>query len=316
MPDPYESPAASPKASVTSWRHLLRKQDALEIVAAVPLPPPIVGSACILRGTIPEFHRQDPTILSISFLLEGNPVVQRRHGGTIIRQAISPGSFGIAPAGGHYEFRTEGQHTSLNLAMSDETIQQFAERELDHRGPRVDLRACLDARTPEEIVSLGLAFARLVRAARQGSALYAETLWTQIALQLLWHHSSLTPPAGAQQTAALADRRVADVIAYLEAHLARDTSLSDLAALVRLSPAYFLRAFKKATGRTPLRYRAELRAARACELLRDPELNMTDIALILGYASHSHFCTSFRRLRGTSPTAYRAGIRRERGDHG
>ena len=316
MPHPKEPLAASADNSLAGWHHLLSKQAVLEVVAAVPLPPPAIGSACILQGTIPEFHRQDPAILSISFLLEGNPVVERRHGSKIIRQAVSPGGFGIAPAGGHYEFRTEGQHTSLNLAMADETVQQFAERELDHHGPRVDLRACLDARSPKEVVALGQAFARLVRTPRQGAALYAETLWTQIAIQLLWHHSSLTPPTGTQETAALADRRVADVIAYLEANLARDTSLSDLAALVKLSPAHFLRAFKKATGRTPLRYRAELRAARACELLHDPALNMTDIALSLGYASHSHFCTSFRRLRGVSPSAYRAGIRQQRGDRG
>ena len=277
------------------------------IIAATPLPRPAVGNACVIQGSIREFHTQDPLIVSVGFLLAGETTVFRRTTAGIERLRISPGGFGISPAGIDVAYRTEGWHESLSIAFPDEMFQGFASSQLGHTGPRIELEATMNSRTPE-IVSLGLAFSRLVLRPKPGLALYAETLWTQILLQVLWHHSNLRRELIVGEGERLSDGRVATVIAHLENHLDRDVSLSDLAALVDLSPSHFLRAFKRATGRTPHQYRLELRVSRACELLRDPALTITQIAMMLGFSSSSHFTTAFRRHRGTSPTAYRAAI--------
>lgn len=279
----------------------------LEIVAQIPLPALAAGNACILRGRIDQFLQQDPVAASISFLLEGDPIVHRRSGGEVTRQQLTAGGFGISPSGVDVAFRTEGFHESLNIALPDAAIQDFARVNMGYEGPHVELMPILDGRTPE-IVSLGMAFARVVRKPRQGVALYAETLWTQIALQILWHHSSIPAHKPAASCQPLSDQRVAEVLAYLDANLGRDTSLSELAVMAELSPSYFLRAFKKATGRTPHAYRMDLRIARACELLRDPALPVTDIAAMLGFSSPSHFSTAFRRCRGTAPKAFRDSL--------
>lgn len=292
------------------WHRELRHRETLIIVANTPLPPPAVGNSCILKGSIPEFLGvRDPDINAISFMMDGNPVIERRSGSSLIQRRLRPGSFGITPAGTDYEFRSTGSHTSLNIAITSGSLQRFAEQEMDRRSCDASLRECIEARTPHEIIGLFSSFAKLLSGPRQGSTLYAETLWTQIALQLLWHHSSIVEIGASDDTAILSRQRMEVVVDYLESNLGLDTSLAELAALVNLSPGHFLRAFKKATGCTPVRYRNKLRIARACHLLRHSSLGITQIAIDLGFASSSHFSTSFRHSRGVSPSTFRAESR-------
>ncbi len=49
----------------------------------------------------------------------------------------------------------------------------------------------------------------------------------------------------------------------------------------------------------------EVRAATARQLLADPELNLHEISLALGYSTEGAFRRAFRRWTGTSPTEYR-----------
>ncbi len=167
-----------------------------------------------------------------------------------------------------------------------------------------------------EIVALGQAFAGLLRSPHKGSGLYAETLWTQIAMQVLWNYSSL-PRQGEAWVEQLSDARLRGVIDYIDASLASEISLGDLADVAGLSPNYFLSAFKKATGKTPHRFLTEKRVAKACELLRNPQLSIVNVALAVGFSSQSHFTTVFRRFMKTTPASYRAhilGLELEPGD--
>ncbi len=96
--------------------------------------------------------------------------------------------------------------------------------------------------------------------------------------------------------------RIAD---YIMANLERELSLSDLAAVAELSPSYFLRAFKAATGQTPHRFLMERRVQRACELLRQTALPLAEITYTCGFASQSHMTDAFKRHLGTTPGRYR-----------
>ena len=115
----------------------------------------------------------------------------------------------------------------------------------------------------------------------------------------------------------LPDARLRGVIDFLDASLASEISLGDLADVAGLSPNYFLSAFKKATGKTPHRFLTEKRVAKACELLRNPQLSIVDVALAVGFSSQSHFTTVFGRFMKTTPASYRAhilGLEPEPGD--
>ncbi len=161
-----------------------------------------------------------------------------------------PGCFTIAPAGEDNFIRMDRSMQILTVVFGRDHLAALADREWKPYGPTIELSPVYHQNTPE-IVSLGQAFATLMRSPRSGNGLYAETLWTQIAIQLLWHYSSL-PRQGEMWVERLADARFRRMIDYLDASLASEISLADLADLVNLSPNHFLSAFKKATGKTPL----------------------------------------------------------------
>jgi AraC-like DNA-binding protein len=87
--------------------------------------------------------------------------------------------------------------------------------------------------------------------------------------------------------------------------IARDTSLSELAALCGLSRSYFVRAFKQITGMPPHRWLLAQRVKRAQGLLRGSKLPIVEIAAACGFADQSHLTRVFSRTLGISPAAWR-----------
>jgi len=92
---------------------------------------------------------------------------------------------------------------------------------------------------------------------------------------------------------------------FLEAHLAENLSLSELAASCSLSPSHFARSFRRATGLPPHRYLVERRVALARELLLNTTLPLVDIAARCGFADQSHLTKAFRRVLGVTPGSLR-----------
>jgi len=95
------------------------------------------------------------------------------------------------------------------------------------------------------------------------------------------------------------------VTAYVDEHLGEPIPLAKLAALARLSPHYFCRAFKQSFGVPPHRYHTGRRIERAKALLAEPAKSVTEIGLVLGFSETSSFTAAFRRITGQSPMAYR-----------
>ena len=87
---------------------------------------------------------------------------------------------------------------------------------------------------------------------------------------------------------------------------ARNVPLRALARACEVSPFTLCRAFRARTGETLTRYRHSLRLRIALDRLRDRTLDLTDLALDLGYSSHSHFTFVFRRHFGMTPSDFRA----------
>jgi AraC family transcriptional regulator len=112
-----------------------------------------------------------------------------------------------------------------------------------------------------------------------------------------------------EPTHALCDSKLRMVIDYFECNLNRNITLSEVSALVELTPRYFCAAFKEATGRPPHQFQIERRVERAKALLRDPDLSLTDVARLVGFNSRSHLSDYFHRIAGVTPARYRAEVR-------
>jgi AraC family transcriptional regulator len=93
---------------------------------------------------------------------------------------------------------------------------------------------------------------------------------------------------------------------YLNLHYSENLALSDIAAHVHYSPYLLCRIFKQQIGLTIHQYLARLRLFHALELLiAEPTLPVGDIALQLGFYSHSHFTAAFSQTFNLAPSDYR-----------
>ena len=97
--------------------------------------------------------------------------------------------------------------------------------------------------------------------------------------------------------------------ALIQARLAEDICLDELAAEAGLSLFHFARMFKQSVGMPPRVYLTRLRLEKACELLRQTELSVTDVAQEVGYSSSQVLARVFIKHRGVSPSAYRRAMR-------
>lgn len=71
----------------------------------------------------------------------------------------------------------------------------------------------------------------------------------------------------------------------------------------------FQRRFKQATDYSPLQYQQFIRVQNAKELLHNTNLNIQDIAIIIGYTDASHFSEVFKNHTEQTPKSYRRTVR-------
>ena len=84
-------------------------------------------------------------------------------------------------------------------------------------------------------------------------------------------------------------------------------SLEDIARQTASSMFHLSRVFRRHTGQTLHDYQNRLRLLTALEAVARADTDLTDLALDLGYSSHSHFTAAFRRTFGTAPSSLRQG---------
>lgn len=99
----------------------------------------------------------------------------------------------------------------------------------------------------------------------------------------------------------LTKRRQSMVDAYIEANIDQDIRIRDLAAVLDLSPGYFVRMFNVGTGTSPHRYVMARRIALARRLCCETPMALRQIALRAGFSSQAHMTTAFRREIGLTP---------------
>ena len=104
-------------------------------------------------------------------------------------------------------------------------------------------------------------------------------------------------------------------LAYVLDNFTTDINLPDLAAVSGMSDSAFSRFFKKNTGNSFTDHIAKLRVNRACKLLADSNLSITDICFEVGYSNVSNFNRIFLNQRKMTPSSYRRLAHRRRASH-
>lgn len=158
---------------------------------------------------------------------------------------------------------------------------------------------------PDRLISqVGLHLKSELEADKYISRLYADCSAQLLAVHLLQHYSTRKHLIK-ECTDGLTQRKLKQVMDYIQSHLEQDFGLAELAKLVHMSPSYFGRQFKQSTGLTPHQYLIKYRLSEARKLLTNTDLTIDGIAQHTGFNSHSHLTKVFRKHMSTTPYAYR-----------
>ena len=133
-----------------------------------------------------------------------------------------------------------------------------------------------------------------------GGTLYAETMARALAAHLV---QTVRPMA--EDVAAIDDTRLRRAVEHIRANLADDLSLEGLAGEAAMSASHFSRAFKAATGHSPLQFVIRERLESAVVLLRTTRLSVAEVAHRAGYNDVPRFGQHFKRRFGTTPAKVR-----------
>jgi len=96
---------------------------------------------------------------------------------------------------------------------------------------------------------------------------------------------------------------------WIQDNHSKRLSMPDLAAQFAMTTRTFNRRFMAAVGKTPGDYLAEVRMTFACDLLKNTDLSILEIANYSGYKDASWFSSRFKHWSGNSPKAYRRTVR-------
>lgn len=273
--------------------------------------PPMLSSDAAWPGALIRWWRDvEPDIAQpaldhhyLTMHLGGAKRIRRRGEGRNEVVDIAAGALSIVPAGSAYQWSTRGPVEFAHLYLAPRTIERVSAEEFDRDAATL----CLEDRLGVQDKLMQALFVTMleeVALLSAGSRLYLDTLLHSMMLRMLRTYSS-APSAPLRMRHSIAPARLRRVLDYIEANLASDIALADLAAVAAMSPFHFSRAFSSVTGTPPYAYLVQRRIEHAKALLLNEVDPVAVIAARCGFHSAGQFCRMFKRATGTSPLRYR-----------
>ena len=209
----------------------------------------------------------------------------------------------VTPANTPLFVRWEGDENCLKVQLPATFLKRVAEETLGKDGDRLTLVPTFQSRHQQlEAIST-----LLMAEAQQGQAsnrLYLDSLANVLAVQLLRNYGTTSVQLPSYE-GGLPTYQLNQVLDYIDASLAGEIKLADLAGLLNMSPFHFGRMFKQSMGISPHQYVIQQRLERAKHLLKHSDRAIIDIALECGFNSHSHLSKQFRKVMGIAPRTFR-----------
>lgn len=100
---------------------------------------------------------------------------------------------------------------------------------------------------------------------------------------------------------------VEEALRHIEANYAHSVNIQVIADHLNIERTYLYRLFKDITGVSPQEYLLDYRIRRACSLLKETDLPVSDIARSVGYGDALYFSRLFKQKKGSPPSEYRKG---------
>ena len=263
------------------------------------LPPASVAEFAAVKGewTI-------PAIKDVSLALSLSNFSASWRGSRGLRsEAIRAGTVAICEVDRERSFDMRNDASFAVVLLRKEALDQVWE---DGR----DMRGALQPHEILEDLTLRRLMGVLVEEKRNGfksGAVFLDGVATALASYLA-HHYSAMPMRMMSVRGGMAPVILRRCVELMESRLDKNLSLNELAREAGLSTSHFVRSFRQSTGKTPYQFLLQRRVDRARDLMRDPHVSLTEVALASGFADQHHLATVFRRMTRMTPSNYRRSL--------
>jgi AraC family transcriptional regulator len=223
---------------------------------------------------------------------------------------VRAGEVAIIPAGSSWSCRAQGSHFRNALLLYLRPIfVRSAVSDFNFSYNEIALTPQIGFRN-KHILHVAMSLLHELNEANVVGQLYADSLATALAMQLVWRYSSLKDARIGR--GGMSPHKLRKALGLIDHHLSEEEEgrvpLRVVAKEVGISYFHFSRAFKQSIGTSPTNYIAERRIERAKKLMQETDLPISEIAIRSGFSSQSHFTTSFRRFAKVTPKSFRKGM--------
>jgi len=101
---------------------------------------------------------------------------------------------------------------------------------------------------------------------------------------------------------------VASAIRYIQYNYSHEVSIDDIAKAVGVSRSHLYRLFMSHVGQSPIDYLTGYRIDEACNLLKNSQLSIAEIAMSVGFFDKFYFSRVFKKAKGVPPSRYLASL--------
>jgi AraC family transcriptional regulator len=188
------------------------------------------------------------------------------------------------------------------MSLPPELLNTVAEQ-LEMDSQQIEIRNRFQVRD-EQLENIAWALKAEMDCGYPCGRLYLDSLGVAAATRVLLRHSSASREP-AKLSGRLPERKLRQVLSYIEDNLSEDLSLRDIAAVAGLSVSHFKSLFRESLGVPAHQYLIRRRVERAKTLLQEDKLPISQIAFETGFAHQSHLARHMRRVLGIAPKAFR-----------
>ncbi len=122
-------------------------------------------------------------------------------------------------------------------------------------------------------------------------------------LSKLTEENNLISPSPAPTRSAY----VMKAIEYIQFNYSTELKVDDIADYVGISRSHLYRVFVSNLGKSPIDYLTEYRIDEACDLLKNKNLSVAQVAASVGFFDQFYFSRVFKKLKGVPPSKYSQG---------
>lgn len=138
---------------------------------------------------------------------------------------------------------------------------------------------------------------------RPGYVLYMKVLMMELLIHLSRLLNQNTPSEYRYPSSV--HKKISDIVRYINKHYYEDITLTSISHDFSISPYYLSRVFKEVTNFSFTEYLNSIRIRESKHLLKDTQLNITQISKKVGYLTPTRFGKVFKDFIGLPPSRYR-----------